>query len=213
MCCHHCLETGGCQVKGHVVTGTLPPASNKGKQCAVAPDSPQGSHSSRCSRSPSPPAASTSTNLFADPWHASQLTAVFTKHYVTQHALEEQRRAADAEPLENIEKAKSHIIIYAWQKDDVEATVLEVQGGFKWPYFILSSVILSKVGLHHEDEQFKFRLYNTAVCTWTTVWIGHIITLTTSTDNTDGGPPAWPSAFYVVDIVHGFEKCEAAAQH
>ncbi|KAF8238041.1 hypothetical protein L208DRAFT_1214824, partial [Tricholoma matsutake] len=86
-------------------------------------------------------------------------------------------RAADAERLENIEKSKSHIIIYAWQKDDVEATVLEVQGGFKWPHFILSSAILSKVGLHHEGEQLKFWLYNTAICTWTTVQIGHIITL------------------------------------
>jgi hypothetical protein len=55
--------------------------------------------------------------------------------------------------------------------------VLEVQGGFKWPHFILSSVILSEVGLHHEDKQLKFRLYNTAVCTWTTVQISHIITL------------------------------------
>jgi hypothetical protein len=118
MCCCHCLETGGCQAKGHVVTGTLPPASNKGKQHAVAPGSPQGSHSSCSSCSSSPPAALTSTDLFADPRHVSQLTAVFIKHYATQHALEEQRWAANAECPENIEKAKSHVIIYAWQKVD-----------------------------------------------------------------------------------------------
>jgi hypothetical protein len=31
-------------------------------------------------------------------------------------------------------------------------------------------------------------------------------------DNSDDGLRAWPSSFYVVDIVHGFEKCEAAAR-
>ena len=31
-------------------------------------------------------------------------------------------------------------------------------------------------------------------------------------DNSDDGVHAWPSSFYVVDIVRGFEKCEAAAR-
>jgi hypothetical protein len=56
--------------------------------------------------------------------------------------------------------------------------VLEVQGGFKWPHFVLSAAILSEVGLCHQDEQeVKFRLYNTTIHTWTTVRIGHVITL------------------------------------
>ena len=59
---------------------------------------------------------STSTNFFEDPRHASQMTAVFTKHYACQWALEEQQQAADAEHIANIEKVKSHVIIYAWQK-------------------------------------------------------------------------------------------------
>jgi hypothetical protein len=56
--------------------------------------------------------------------------------------------------------------------------VLEVQGGFKWPHFDLSAAILSEVGIRHQDEQeVKFRLYNTTIRTWTTVRIGHVITL------------------------------------
>jgi hypothetical protein len=31
-------------------------------------------------------------------------------------------------------------------------------------------------------------------------------------DNSDDGLRAWPSSFYVVDIVHGFEKCEVTAR-
>jgi hypothetical protein len=52
--------------------------------------------------------------MFADPRHASQMTAVFTKHYGLQQTLEEQRRAADAERIANVEKAKHHVIVYAW---------------------------------------------------------------------------------------------------
>ncbi|KAF8229119.1 hypothetical protein L208DRAFT_1288116, partial [Tricholoma matsutake] len=108
----------------------------------------------------------------------SQMTAVFTKHYTCEQAREEQQQAADAEHIANIEKSKSHVIIYMWQKEIDEATVLEVQGGFKWLHFVLGAEILSKVGLRHQDEQeVKFRLYNTTIHTWTTVQIGYVITL------------------------------------
>ena len=54
--------------------------------------------------------------MFADPQYASQMSAAFTQQYADKNALEEQRRAVDAERLANIEKAKNHIIIYAWPK-------------------------------------------------------------------------------------------------
>jgi hypothetical protein len=60
--------------------------------------------------------SSTAVDMFADPRHASQMTAAFTKHYAIQQTLEEQRRAADAERIANIEKAKHNVIVYAWPK-------------------------------------------------------------------------------------------------
>ena len=117
MCRQHCLEAGGCQgTKTHIreTTGTL--ASDKGEQRAVSPPTMPSLPSS-----PPPPltaTASTSTarDIFANPRYASQMTAAFTEQHAVHQALEEKRRAVDAERLTNIEKAKNHIIIYAWPK-------------------------------------------------------------------------------------------------
>ena len=115
MCRRHCLEAGGCQAKGHNPSTAPSSALNKGKQRATSLEFPS-SHSSSPNQLTEIAETSTSTNFFADPRHASQMTAVFTEHYARQQTLEEQRRAADAERIANIERVKSHVIIYAWQK-------------------------------------------------------------------------------------------------
>jgi hypothetical protein len=115
MCRRHCLEAGGCQAKGHNNSTVPSSALNKGKHRATSLEVPP-SRSSSPDQHTATAGTSTSTDFFADPRHASQMTAVFTEHYARQQALEEQQRAADAERIANIEKVKSHVIIYAWQK-------------------------------------------------------------------------------------------------
>jgi hypothetical protein len=44
------------------------------------------------------------------------MTAAFTQHYATEQAREERQRAENAERLANIERAKHHVIVYAWPK-------------------------------------------------------------------------------------------------
>jgi hypothetical protein len=57
-------------------------------------------------------------------------------------------------------------------------TVFEVQGGFKWPHFVLTAAILSEVDLLFGDEkEARFKMYNTVIRTWTKVRIGHVVTL------------------------------------
>lgn len=107
MCRRHCIDAGGCRVKGHGAT-------DKGKQRAMSPLSP--SPSSTPPREIHIASTSTTVDMFADPRHASQMTAAFTKHYAIQQTLEEQRRAVDAERIANIEKAKHNVIVYAWPK-------------------------------------------------------------------------------------------------
>ncbi|KAF8227788.1 hypothetical protein L208DRAFT_1294878 [Tricholoma matsutake] len=120
-------------------------------------------------------------DLFADPRYGSQMTTAFTQQYADKHALEEQQRAVDVERLANIEKAKNHVIIYAWPKEDVEATVFEVQGGFKWPLFPLTPAILYDTDLMLLGEQQAwFKRYNPSIHTWTKVLVGHIVTLKAS---------------------------------
>lgn len=112
MCRRHCLDAGGCLgTKTHMCEVAGSSASDKGKQRAVSPPSMPSS--------PSPPltaTASTSTarDMFANPRYASQMTAAFTEQNAIHQAIEEKRRAVDAERLANIEKAKNHVVIYAW---------------------------------------------------------------------------------------------------
>ena len=57
---------------------------------------------------------------------------------------------------------------------------MEVQGGFKWPHFVLMAAILSEVDLllgDEKDSQARFKIYNTTIHTWTKVRIGHVITI------------------------------------
>lgn len=54
--------------------------------------------------------------MFANPRYVSQMTAAFTKQHAIEQAREEQLGAVDAERLTNLEKAKNHVIIYAWPK-------------------------------------------------------------------------------------------------
>ena len=115
MCRRHCLEAGGCQAKGHSAPTVPSSALNKGKQRATSLEFPP-LRSSSPDQQTATAGTSTSTDFFTDPRYASQMTAVFTEHYACQRALEEQQRTADAERIANIEKVKSHVIIYAWQK-------------------------------------------------------------------------------------------------
>ncbi len=119
MCRRHCLEAGGCQgTKTHVRETTGSSASDKGKQREVSPSTMPFLPSS--SSLPLSATASTSTardrDMFANPRYASQMTAAFTEQHAVHQALEEKRRAEDADRLANIEKAKNHVIIYAWPK-------------------------------------------------------------------------------------------------
>ncbi|KAF8219075.1 hypothetical protein L208DRAFT_1343723, partial [Tricholoma matsutake] len=92
---------------------------------------------------------------------------------------EEHQWALNAERLVNIEKAKHHMIIYAWPKYNVEAIVFEVQGGFTWPLFTLTAAILSEAGLLVPGmaEETRVKKYNTYVNTWSQMPVTHIITL------------------------------------
>lgn len=114
MCRRHCIEAGGCQgTKTHMAQNT---ATLAGKQRAAV--SPFNIPLPSSLPPPSTATASTSTamDLFADPRYASQMTAAFTQQYADKQAMEERQRAVDAERLANIEKAKNHVIIYAWPK-------------------------------------------------------------------------------------------------
>jgi hypothetical protein len=116
MCRRHCIEAGGCQgTKTHMARSTATLAGNQ--RAAISPfNPPSPSSSPPLPTSTATASTSSAIDLFADPRYASQMTAAFTQQYADKYALEEQQRVVDAERLANIEKAKNHVIIYAWPK-------------------------------------------------------------------------------------------------
>ena len=126
MCRRHCLEAGGCRVKTHLATNLTAGASLASggqEQLLLSPPSPShppfsvnvalaGPSITVDSSRPAAPAV----DFFANPRHASQIAPAFTQQYAREQALEESKRAADAERLANIEKAKHSVMVYGWAR-------------------------------------------------------------------------------------------------
>ncbi|KAF8057808.1 hypothetical protein FPV67DRAFT_1401177, partial [Lyophyllum atratum] len=108
----------------------------------------------------------------------SQMPPVFTQQYAQEQVIEEHRRAADAERLANIQRAKDHVIGYGWAKSGEAPTVFEFQGGFKYPHFVFTPESLADLDLSSADDVPQyFHLYNPVICTWTKAKLGHVVTL------------------------------------
>ncbi|KAF8885198.1 hypothetical protein BD779DRAFT_1673833 [Infundibulicybe gibba] len=106
------------------------------------------------------------------------MPAVFTQQIAVEQGLEERQRALDAERLDNIQKTKNCVIGYAWTIKSPEAVVFEFQGGFTFPYFVITLDVLSNLELPIAgDDNPCVKLYNHTVMTWTKVKVGHVITL------------------------------------
>ena len=61
--------------------------------------------------------------------------------------------------------------------------MFEVQGGFKWPLFLLTPAILCDTDLMLPGEkQARFKKYNPSIHTWSKVLVGHIFTLKAGKD-------------------------------
>ncbi|KAF8229680.1 hypothetical protein L208DRAFT_1156802, partial [Tricholoma matsutake] len=78
--------------------------------------------------------------------------------------------------LVNIEKAKHSVMVYGWAKDDQDATIFEVQGGFKWPHFVLSAEVLGEVDLMvGAEDDVCIDMYNVSIGRWMKVWVGQVV--------------------------------------
>ena len=192
MCRRHCLEAGGCRVKTHlasnVIAGASLPLALGGQERLLSssppPSNPPRSVAHSVNLAPAGPSTTVGPALdfFANPCHASQIVPAFTHQYAREQAFEESKRAADAERLANIEKAKHSVMVYGWARvslsfllllatfkillsqDDKDATIFEAQGGFKWPHFVLSAEVLGEVDLLvGAEDEVRVDMYNVSI--------------------------------------------------
>jgi len=84
-------------------------------------------------------------------------------------------RELDSERQAHAKRTKEHITFYAWTMDGTPHVVHVVQSGFIWLYFIISSALLSMLGLLEASEQGDLWLYDEMdFADWVAVDIGHI---------------------------------------
>ncbi|KAG6913767.1 hypothetical protein DXG01_004445 [Tephrocybe rancida] len=195
-CRKHCIDAGGCSgIKTHyapLAHGPTPPPPStelpaqldKGKACAMGtpPQSPQPRITlptlPTAASSPSTAHEASSGDLFANPRYASQLAPAFTLQNAIEQSLEEKRREADEVWLASIERAKNHVIVYAWSKDNEDLTIFEVQGGFTHPRFVITAGVLVDGNLvDFADGSTRIMVWNPTIGSWTRIPVNHVVTL------------------------------------
>ena len=111
-----------------------------------------------------------------NPRFASHLHPIFTEALAQHHNLREQQRKLDSELQAHVKKTKERVSVYAWTNDDVPAVIHVIQSGFVWPYFSLSSALLSTLGLAEAGTRGHLRLYDEMdFMDWVAVEVGHTI--------------------------------------
>jgi len=60
-------------------------------------------------------------------------------------------------------------------QDNKDPFVVELQDGFMWPYFILETKVLCRVGLDSLPPFVSLNLYRPQLNMWTTISIDHIV--------------------------------------
>ncbi|EDR05526.1 uncharacterized protein LACBIDRAFT_329487 [Laccaria bicolor S238N-H82] len=111
-----------------------------------------------------------------DPRFTSHLHPIFTETLAQQHELREQKRKLDSERQAHAKRTKERIAVYAWTMDDTPPIVHVVQSGFIWPYFVISSALLTTLGLLEAGKQGDLQLYDEMdFADWVAVEIGHTV--------------------------------------
>ena len=194
MCRRHCLEAGGCLVKGH--SKDEKSLATQASQFTIlqAPSTAEAL--------PSPPLTmppqlrQPGRDLHANLRYSSQMPAVFTEQSGREQELQESRRAAEAEHLRNVRKVNGCVTCYGWplvcqfllshnmslmqplHQDDAEPTVCEFQDGFQFPHFIVTPSIVRELELDRvvsSDEGTRIFYFRHDIHTWTKIPVGHVI--------------------------------------
>jgi hypothetical protein len=153
------------------VTSTLPSAST------LPTPFTQSMPSTSSIQSSAPPSVSLSLDARPNSRYVSHMPPIFTEQWETEQILRERQRKTDASRLENINKSKHTVVVYAWTETDVEPTIIEYQDKFIWPHFILTRSVLND--LDFRSDSTTVLLHRPSLGTWTRVREGHVILVDT----------------------------------
>lgn len=126
---------------------------------------------------PSEPSPSTlSLDARPNPRFQSHMPAIFTNQWKQEQELEEERRIIESQKKLHAAQVKHTVTVYAWSEESEPATIQDFQEGtFTWPFFPLSSSLLSALSLSGPET--RVQLYRKKLGTWVTVCEGYVIEL------------------------------------
>jgi hypothetical protein len=111
----------------------------------------------------------------------SHMPPIFTEQWKEEQELWAEQRRTESQQKTHATLVQHTVTVYAWVEDATPPTIQDFQGSvsFTWPYFPLSSSILSTVSLVGPDVQVQ--LYRNALGTWVNICPGHVVNVTEDT--------------------------------
>ncbi|KAG2118495.1 hypothetical protein BD769DRAFT_1672139 [Suillus cothurnatus] len=109
------------------------------------------------------------------PHYCMQMPEVFMEQLAETLKRDEVQRQRRADEIEAQNRARYHIVVYAWVKDGSQPNVFEFQSGtsmFHWPHLSLSDEVLSIMGLAATNV---IHIWNHSRCEWQGVQPGYLI--------------------------------------
>jgi len=106
---------------------------------------------------------------------ASHLHPIYTTQLAYEYELRERQRRHDADRITSSKRAKEEVTVFSWSSNDDQPSMRVFQTGFTWPYFVLTTAILSSIGLSGACERQDLQIYEEEFDTWVSVDLGHTI--------------------------------------
>ena len=194
-CRKHCIAGGGCSSKTHtghlsslVPARLVTAAQPSGVHLSSPPPSLPPSTSATGGDVPLPKTLSPSANN--TPFQASpsahsldarpnsrfnsHMPAIFTDQWKREQEMEVERKRMESVKKVHATQVKHTVTVYAWSEDSKPAIIQDFQEGlFTWPYFPISSYVLSALSL--AGPEMRIQLYRETIGNWVTISTGHVI--------------------------------------
>ncbi|KAF8968976.1 hypothetical protein BDZ97DRAFT_301254 [Flammula alnicola] len=197
-CRKHCIANGGCSSKTHTgaLSSSVPPRPATAVQLSgvrvssptltLPPSTTASTGDAPLLQVLSPPMTNTSPaqtspdlrslDARPNPRFNSHMPAIFTDQWKREQEMEVDRKRTESEKKVHAAQVKHTVTVYAWSEDSKPAAIQDFQEGpFTWPYFPLSSSVLSALSLAGLET--RVQLYRKALSTWVTISAGHVIEL------------------------------------
>ena len=185
---------GGCSSKRHLVSTAAVPASSQPVTSTLQPPTQHFTSSSQptpffttaayqSSCTAIPPVSNISDKSRSmeildarpNPRFASHLHPIYTKQLAYEYELRERQRSDDADRIASSKRAKEEVTVFSWSSNNDQPSMRVFQTGFTWPYFVLTTAILSSIGLSGACERQDLQIYEEEFDTWVSVDQGHTI--------------------------------------